>query len=218
LSVLGALTALLSAGTFVNAQGLYQLDWGGNFNTSAAAEVEDNWVANSFTVSRTDRTHLVSIILPIAANFTNQAISALVYKGSDVYDPTAGGGLVLLSKTDTTITTTSGTVVTLTLDTPVDLNVGDVFYAAVLIPGVGPGDQVFPFYADTGSGSGIGGLLQTQPLGRSFFDTGLTVGGAYDVNQGSANVTVLGGTHPVVGPGIQSPGNFALWVYATASP
>jgi hypothetical protein len=58
----------------------------------------------------------------------------------------------------------------------------------------------------------------TQALGQSFFDVALTVGGTYDLDQlpaNSANITVFGGVHPVLGnaPGdVQAPGNLPLWV------
>jgi hypothetical protein len=217
LSVLGAFAALLLTCTLARAQHMFQLDWGGGFNNSlGSSDTEDNWVANSYPISNADRTHVVSISLPLLDTFTNQPISGLIYQGFDLNDPTAGGGLVLKSRTDTTFSSTPGTIVTITLDTPVDFNVGDIMYVAVMIPGV-PSNK-FPFFEDNGSGSGLGGLLQTQPLGRSFFDAGLTVSGAWDVNQGSDNITVLGGTHPVLGPGINSPGNLALWAQGTAAP
>jgi len=163
-------------------------------------------------------THIVAISLPIGSDFTNQAISGLIYQGFDLHDPTAGGGLVLVSKTDTTFTNKGGDVITITLNTPVDFQVGDIFYAAVLIPGVpgyipGVSNGRFPFYADDPAY-----LPMPKALGRSFFDVGLTLSGPYDVNQGSANITVLGGTHPVVGAGVQDRGNLALWVHANAGP
>jgi hypothetical protein len=221
LSLLGALAVMLLASASTHAQStLYQLDWGNLFNNCATdTDTEDNWVANSYAVNSAG-THIVSISLPLAGSyparegFTNQTISALIYKGADLNDPTAGGGLVLLSQTDMKITSKFGDIVTLTLDNPVDLNPGDIFYAAVLMPGVPP--DKYPFYIDV-AGGGLN--LGTNPLGRSFFDVGLTFGGPYDVNQlpaNSANITVLGGTHPVLGSGIQSPGNLALWVNATA--
>jgi hypothetical protein len=217
LSVLGALTAVMFTGTSARAQHLFQLDWGEFFNNSATnTDIQDNWVANSFAISNADRTHVLSVSLPLADTFTNQPISALIYKGSDVNDPTAGGGLVLMQRTDTTFSSILGTVITIPLDNPVDFSVGDVMYVAVMIPQV-PADH-FPFLLDIGTGSGLGGLLQTQPLQRSFFDVGLTYGGAWDVNQGSDNITVLGGTHPVVGPGVQDAGNLALWAYGTKAP
>jgi hypothetical protein len=220
LTVLSAVTALLFTGAFAHAQStLYQLDWQQIFNNSAGStDSQDNWVANSFTVSATG-THIVSISLPLAGTsdhgqgFTNQAISALIYQGFDLHDPTAGGGLMLLGRTDTTITTKYGDIVTLTLNPPVDVASGSIIYAAVLLPGIPP--DHFPFYLDISSGSGN---LGTTALGRSFFDVGLTFGGAYDVNQlpdNSANITVMGGGHPVLGPGIQNSGNLALWVNAT---
>jgi hypothetical protein len=213
-TMLVALAALLFTGTLARAQHFFQLDWGGGFNNSAANDPEDNWVANSFPISNADRTHVVSISLPIGDAFTNQSISALIYQGFDLQDPTVGRGLVLKSRTDTTFTSSPGTIITVTLDTPADFNVGDIVYVAVMIPGVPP--TKFPFYSDTGTGSGLGGLLKTTALGRSFFDVGLSIGGTWDVNQGSDFITVLGGTHPLLGPGVQSPGNLALWASATS--
>jgi hypothetical protein len=222
LSTFCAFTALLFTGTFALAQvppmeGIYRLNWAGQFNNSAlGGEIEDSWVANSFTAVF-GYTHIVAISLPIGDDFSNQAISGLIYKGFDIHDPTAGGGLVLLSETDTTFSSTVGDVITITLNTPVDFKAGDVFYAAVLIPGVpgyapGISNGKFPFYEDDP-------LDPPSPkaLGRSFYDVGLTLSGPYDVNQGSANITVLGATHPIVGSGVQDPGNLALWVHATAS-
>jgi hypothetical protein len=184
------------------------------FNNAPTNDAEDNWVANSFPINLADRTHVVSVTLPIGDTFSNQPISALIYQGFDLQDPTVGGGLVLKSRTDTTFDSTAGAIVTVTLDTPADFKVGDIMYVAVMIPGVPP--TKFPFYSDTGTGSGLGGLLKTTPLGRSFFDVATTIGGAWDVNQGSDSITVLGGIHPILGAGIQDPGNLALWAYATS--
>jgi hypothetical protein len=214
LAVLSVLPALLFTGTSARAQTLYNLDWARRFNNSIGTETEDNWVANSYRV-RAGGTHIGAVSLPIGGNYTDQPISALIYQGYDLLDPTAGGGLILLSQTDTTITTKTGDLLTLTLDNPVDLSVGDIFYAAVLIPGV-TGDY-FPFYNDIAAASPSQSIptVGTNPFARSFFDAGLAPGAPYDINQGSDNITVLGGTHPVLGPGIQTPGNLALWVNAT---
>jgi hypothetical protein len=206
-SVFAALTAQLFAGTFADAQnvlGFYQLDWSGPINNSAGTtDTEDNWVANSYT-ARSGATHIASISLPIADTFTNQAISALIYSGVDYTNPQAGPGLVLLSETDTTFSSTPGTLLTVELNTPVDLNVGDIFYAAVLMPGVPP--LTYPFFFDS-----------SRDLGQSFYDVGLSLGAPYDINQGSANITPFGGTHPVVGAAVPA-GTLALWVNATTSP
>lgn len=204
LSILGAFTALLLTSAFAHGQAYYRLEWNERFNNSAtSSDTQDNWVANSYTASAASGANIVSVSLPIGDTFTDKPITALIYKGADLMDPTAGGGLMLLGRKDTTFSSTAGagTIVTVTFDTPIALNDGDVFYAAVLIPQV-PADH-FPFRSDTRVTSG-----------RSFFDTGLTFGGAYDVNQlpdNSANITPLGGTHPVVGPGIQDAANLALW-------
>jgi hypothetical protein len=201
LSILGVVIALPFTATFAHAQGFYQDDWSGPFNNSAGdTDTQDNWVANSFTV-RSGSTHIASITLPIADTFTNQAITALIYKGSDYVDP--GAGLTLLSQTDTTFTSVAGTLLTINLANPVDLNVGDNFYAAVLIPGVPP--LKYPFYID-----------KNRVLGQSFFDVGLTSGAPYDINQGVANITTFGDTHPVVGNAVPA-GTLALWVNATTA-
>jgi hypothetical protein len=178
-------------------------------------DTEDNWVANSFTAG--SNSHIVSVSLPIRGNFTDQSITAFIYQGFDLFDPTAGGGLVLLGQTTTTITTTRGDIVTIPLSPPVDLNSGDIFYAAVLIPAVP--SSVLPFYSDIMSSPNGADPRNTTPLGRSFFDVALTPSGTFDVmQQVSANITVFGGVHPVLGgaPGdVNDPGNLALWVKGT---
>jgi hypothetical protein len=215
-SVLCAFVALLFTGTFARAQHMFQLDWGSGFNNSFGnTDIEDNWAANSFTISNADRTHVVSISLPLLDTFNNQPISGLIYQGFDLLDPTAKGGLVLKSRTDTTFTSTPGTIVTITLDTPVDFTVGDIMYVAVMIPGV-PANK-FPFFEDENTTT-AGKALGTQPLGRSYFDVGLAPSAPWDAGQGSDNITVLGGTHPVLGPGVQYAGNLALWAYGTSAP
>ncbi len=210
-SVLCALAALLVSSTLAHAQpnSFYYLDWTERFNNSAtSSDTQDNWVANSFTAGTNSK--IVSITIPIGETFTNKPITALIYQGFDLYDPTAGGGLLLMAQQTTTFSSTVGVgnEVTVTFDNPVTLNSGDIFYAAVLIPAVGPSQ--YPFRNDASRVIGNG---------RSFFDTGLTYGGAYDINQlpdNSANITTLGGTHPIVGPGIQSAGTLALWANGVA--
>jgi hypothetical protein len=203
--VLGACAALLFAHTFAHGQAFptYQLDWTAPFNNSATgADTEDNWVANSFT-ALSDATKIVSVSLPIVYSFTEQPITALIYQGFDLMDPTAGGGLMLMAQQDATFSHTPGTfsIVTVTFDNPVTFNPGDIFYAAVLIRDVPP--DKYPFL-----------LNGTSLRGQSFFDVGLTLGGSYDINQlpaYSANVTPLGGVHPVLGGGIQDAGTLTLW-------
>jgi hypothetical protein len=173
------------------------------FNDSEGVETEDNWVANAFTVVD-GGTRLLSIEYQSGAPFVDQPISAVIYQGFDDMDPSAGGGLVRLQTTDTTITSSIGSTFTIVLDTPVDMNVGDVFYAALLIRGV-TGD-LFPFYNDA-----------TIPLGHSFFDVGPEQGAPYDLDS-TQNATVNGGTHPVVDSGVQSPGTTLLRVNATDTP
>jgi hypothetical protein len=152
-------------------------------------------------------TKIVSVSLPIVYSFTDQPITALIYQGFDLMDPTANGGLLLMAQQDATFSHIPGTftVVTVTFDNPVTFNPGDIFYAAVLIRGVPP--DKYPFLLD-------GDALR----GQSFFDVGLN-GGPYDINQlpaHSANITPLGGTHPVVGSGIQSAGTLTLWANGVA--
>jgi hypothetical protein len=173
------------------------------FNNSQGVETEDNWVANAFTVVD-GGTRLLSIELPVGDTFVNQSVSATIYQGADISDPSAGGGLVRIQTNDSTITTVLGTIVTLVFDPPVDLNVGDVFYASVLIPAVDGAH--FPFYND-------GAMI----LGHSFFDVGPTQGAPYDLDS-TANATVNGATHPVVGAGVQAAGTTHLRVNATATP
>jgi hypothetical protein len=202
-ATLGVLTALLVCGRPARADGVYQLDDGSyeeSFNNNQGMESEDNWVANSFQVNP-DGTRLLSISFVLGQPLTNVAATGVIYLGSDLSDPT---NLTRIATTDSTVSGDVGTLVTITLDTPVDLNPGDIFFAAVLIRGVA-GD-VFPFTNDT-----------DDPLGQSFFDVGPNQGDAYDLDN-TSNAVVLGGTHSVVGDGIQSPGNLILRVNATTTP
>jgi hypothetical protein len=172
-----------------------------NFNNSEGDETEDNWVANSFQIAAGAQT-LTSLSFLLSGNYTNRAITALIYTGTSLTDPHAGSGLTLVSQTDTTFSGTSGTFVTIPLAAPLTLPVGQVYWAALLMRGV-PGNQ-FPFNED-----------RDNPLGRSWFDVGPTQGGAYNVNN-TSNARVFGATnHPVVHGLIQDSGNLMLRVNAT---
>ena len=199
-AVLGILTAVLVSGSSARADYVYQLDDGSPeelFNNSETTETEDNWVANSFQVVA-DGTRLVSISLYLGQAYSNQDTFAVIYLGSSLTDPS---GLVRIATTEASVTGSAGSYATITFDQPVDLNEGDIFYAAVLLPGV-PGN-FFPFGNDTNG-----------PLGQSFFDVGPAQGAPYDLDM-TQNATVLGGTHPVVDSGVQSAGNLMLRVNAT---
>jgi len=206
LYVLAGLVALVVAVPAARAQVVYQWDNATSterFNDSQGTETEDNWVANAFTVVD-GGTRLLSITLPIGDMFVNQPASATIYQGADISDPSAGGGLVRIQTNDSMITTVLGDTVTIMLDPPVDMNVGDVFYASILLPQVDGAH--FPFFND-------GTLI----LNHSFFDVGPTQGAPYDLDN-TVNATVNGATHPVVGPMVQSPGTTLLRVNATATP
>lgn len=200
------LVAAMLTGAIARADVVYQWNDGTvteRFNNSETTETEDNWVANAFQVAD-GGTRLLSIDYRLGETFTNRPLSAIIYLGADISDPSAGGGLVRVAQTDTTVSGLQNTVVTIVLDAPVDFNVGDVFYAALLIPGVS--GKLFPFY-NQGS----------APLGHSFFDVGPAQSAPYDPDM-TQNATVLGATHPVVGAGVQNPGNLHLRVNATATP
>jgi len=201
-----AFAALMSQASVARAQVRYQLDQGAfteRFNNSELDETEDNWVANSYQVVD-GGTHIIAIEFPIGQAYTNKPASAVIYQGADLLDPSAGGGLVRLSTTDFVINSQPGDLITVTLDTPVDFNVDDIFYAAVLVPAVQfPGGMEFPWYND-------GTLL----LNRSFFDVGPAQGAPYDLDN-TANATVNGGTHPVVDSGVQSPGTTLIRAIGT---
>ncbi len=198
-----AFAALMSHASVARAQVHYTWDNGAfteRFNDSEGVETEDNWVANAFQVVA-GGTHIVSVEFPIGELYTNLTVDAVIYQGFDLHDPTAGGGLVRLSTTETTINSVPGDLITITLDTPVDLNVDDIFYAAILIRQVDGAH--FPFFNDG-----------TIPLGYSFFDVGPVQGGDYDLDQ-TGNATVNGGFHPVVHSGVQSPGTTLIRANAT---
>jgi hypothetical protein len=199
-----AFAALMSHASVARAQVQYAWDNGAfteRFNDSEGVETEDNWVANAFQVVD-GGTHIVAIEFPIGEAYQNLTVDAVIYQGFDLRDPTAGGGLVRLSTTETTINSNPGDFIVITLDTPVDFNVGDIFYAAILIRQVDGAH--FPFFNDG-----------TIPLGYSFFDVGPQQGADYDLDQ-TGNATVNGGTHPVVDSGVQSPGTTLIRADATA--
>ena len=202
----GILAALMVVGTVARADHLYRWDTGVSterFNNSEGVETEDNWVANAFEVVAAG-TRLVSIQYTLGELFAVQPATLAVYQGIDISDPSAGGGLVRIHTTETTITGIAGSDVNLAFDTPVDLQVGDVFYAAILIRGV-TGAQ-FPFHNE--------GVL---PQGHSFFDIGPKQGAPYDLDN-TANATVLGAVHPLMAITAQSAGNLFLRVNATDTP
>jgi hypothetical protein len=165
------------------------------FNNSAGPETEDNWVANSFQVAPGGEI-LTSISLELGETYTNRPITVVIYTGSSLTDPHAGTGLHRVFTTDTTVTGTNGSFATIPVY--VTLPVGQVYWAAVLLRGV-PATQ-FPFSTDSDA-----------PRGRSWFDVGPTQGGVYNLDD-TSRATVLGGTHPVVGGGVQAAGNLMLRV------
>ena len=142
---------------------------------------------------------------------SNQPVCAVIYLGADLYDPSAGGGLVRIATTDVTVTAATNTVVTIPLDNSVDLNEGDIFYAALLLPGVPA--TVFPFTMDYDFSHPE---LSPPFLGQSFFDVGPTQGAAYDLDM-TQNATLAGQIHPVVGFAMDA-GNYVIHVNATTTP
>lgn len=213
-----ALVCLLGAGTLGQAQVQYKLDMYpdvGNegFNNSFDTDIEDNWVANSFQVVD-GGTRLVSIEIINSSALNNQPATVLIYSASDPMDPTSL--TAILQTTNTTLTAPATTTLTITLDTPVDLNVDDIFYAAILMPAV-PGN-LFPFRLDF-----VFQHPELSPpfLGRSFFDVGPMIGvhqgGTFDPTMLPPNPTAMGATHPVVDMA-QDPGNLVLRVNAIQTP
>jgi hypothetical protein len=178
-----------------------------SFNNSQGTETEDCWVANSFQVTPTG-THLTQFqFLTGSTAFTNTAMTFTLYTGTSLTNP-AGLSRIVASTTNTNVTAAVNTFVTVNLATPIDLPVGQIFYAAMLIRGVT--GSTFPYSSDFGSTGA------PAPLGRSFFDVGPTQGGAYNLDV-TTNATVLGASHPVV-TFAQDPGNLALRVVATPEP
>jgi hypothetical protein len=182
------------------------------FNNSQGTETEDSWVANAFQVVA-GGTHITSFTFLVGetsagANIPSLALTYCLYTGTSLTSP-AGLSRIAGSTNSTTLTNPAvNTFVTLNLATPIDLPVGQVFYAAMLAPGT-PGN-IFPFSSDFGQTGG------PPPLGRSFFDVGPTQGAPYNLDV-TTNATVLGGSHPVVTQA-QDPGNLALRVNAVPAP
>jgi hypothetical protein len=177
------------------------------FNNSKGSEAENDFVANSFTVVA-GGTHITAVnFLAEGGNIpANQPATVAIYTGSSLTDPHAGAGLVRVATGSATLTASpAGPPLTYTIDLsqPADLPVGQVFYAALLLPNV----TTFPFAT----------WAFSTPLGRSFFDAGPTLGAPYNLDN-TGNLTVLGGTHPVLGAGVQDPGNLVLGAVATPEP
>src|ERR1700687_696099 len=199
MAVVGLVATLIVAPN-ARAQVVYQVDSGSYtelFNNSQGVETEDNFVGVLYTAVA-GGTRLLSIDLGVGRNVPdNEPVSLAIYS-FDVATYTR------IATTETTVTGTEGSVVNLPLDNPVDLNEGDMFLAAVLMRSV-PGDW-FPFLND--------GL---SPHGTSYFDVGPNQGDPYDLDN-LTNLTLLGDTHPVVGAGLQSPGDLFLRVEADVTP
>ena len=176
------------------------------FNNSQGTETEDCWVANAFQVVAAG-TRLNSISLFVGSALTNQSVTVTIYNGTSLTVP-SGLSRIVASTNTVSVTSAAETLTNIPLASPVNLSVGQIFYAAVLIRAV-PG-TLFPFASDAGETPPV------TPLGHSFFDVGPTQGAAYNLDV-TTNATVLGGTHPVV-DGAQSPGNLGLRVLATPVP
>jgi hypothetical protein len=178
------------------------------FNNSQGTETEDCWVANAFTVV-SGGTHLTAINFRTGSALTNQSCTAVIYAGTSMTSP-AGLVRIVGSTTTMSVTAAANVVQTITLTNPVDLSVGQVFYAAILLPQV-PG-TLFPFTSDHDYTT----AANSPPvLNRSFFDVGPTQGAAYNLDN-TANATVLGGSHPVVSFA-QDAANLVLTVTASGS-
>lgn len=192
---------------------LYTLEPNGGvaqfFNNSAGTETEDNFVANSFTiVPGGTRLTAVNFLAGPGSITANQPATVAIYTASSLTDPHANGGLMPVATTTTTLAQEPAgppMSYTITLNQPVDLAVGQVFYAGLLLPAIPA--KLDPFGVDPFS----------TDLHRSFFDVGPTMGAAYNVDN-TGNLTVLGGTHPVLGSGVQPAGNLVLTVAATPEP
>jgi hypothetical protein len=207
--------ALLLAASVAQAQVTYQWEslppaTGTNqtFNNSQGSETEDNWVANAFrVVAGGTRLNSISIIFGNHV-LTNQPVTVTIYNGSSLLDPSGLTRIVSSTNTVSVSVNAIDQLVNIPLANPVDLSVGQIFYAAALMPGV-PG--TWGVWSSDGNES-----PPVSPLGHSFFDVGPTQGAAYNLDN-TFNATVLGATHPVVGVA-QSPGNLGLRVLASSVP
>ena len=214
LSAIGCLLLCLISSA-ARAQVTYQLDgWPpatGNyeiFNNSQGTETEDDWVANSFTaVAGGNR--LNSITFAVGSALSSRPVTIAIYTGTSLTNP-SGLTRIVASTTNVNVTAAAGALQTIPFAAPVDLPVGQVFYAAMLMRGV-PGN-LFPYTDDhftVGASPPI--------MNRSFFDVGPTQSAPYNLDS-TSNATVLGGAHPVVGAGVQSASNLVLRVNGSPVP
>ena len=93
-------------------------------------------------------TRLQSISFLLGATLTNKPVTATIYTGSSLTNPQAGTGLsrIVASTNTVSVSGAAGTFQTIPLASPVDLAVGQDFYAALLMPAVL--GTVFPFTSD----------------------------------------------------------------------
>lgn len=208
-----AIVTVLAMTSFARAQLIYQVETlaAGSaheiFNNSVGTETEDCWVANSFTVVA-GGTRINSLTFLAGNALTGQQVTVALYTGTSLTNPS---GLIrnVPSTNTATVTVAANAFAEVPFAAPIDLPVGQIFYAALLIRGV-PG-TLFPFSSDAQS------TTPPPPAGRSFFDVGQTIGGAYNLDM-TQNATVLGGTHPVLMGVAQSAGNLAVRVNASPIP
>lgn len=174
LAVVAALAAVLPARashlyTLYNPQTTSQL-FNTPFNNSSGNEPEDNFVANSFQVVPGGE-KLTSITVLYGAPFNGfpsgpglppgTQVTAAIYTGSSLTDPTAGGGLQRIVASTTTVPLSATKTYipsafpppynnypvyqqTIQLAQPVVLQPGQIFYAALLIRNVPA--SVLPFF------------------------------------------------------------------------
>ena len=239
--VFGMFLVLLFA-QMASANVLYQKDTEAfpvNFNNSNTGEVEDVWVANSFTVVAGGE-QLDSITFKVGGTAAFQSsgpsyfqgatpVTVAIYTGTSMTDPNAGGGLQLVASSVATASPTADvlTWVTIPLANPVVLTPGQIYYAAALTYAV-PSSS-FPFFEDDHSGlfGGPNDGLTNPACLQSFFDVGPGAIGqgygainAYNLND-TQNATALGHSQPVLGGpdnNVQVYGVLELRVNAEAVP
>lgn len=221
-AIFTSLVTLCVATSFARAQVTYQVDgWPPSgtttyeiFNNSVGTETEDCWVANSFT-AQAGGNRLNSLTFALGnANPSvptlSLTVTATLYTGSSLTTPSGLSRIVASTNTVNLTNATTGSLQTIPFAAPIDLPVGQIFYAAILIRGVN--GSTFPFVGDLFTP----GPSPTNQL-RSFFDVGPTQGGAYNLDN-TANATRLGLNHPVLGGAAQSQENLVLRVNGTAVP
>ena len=193
--ILLAVVLLTSWSTLGTQAATYALDNGSiqtALNASDGTEPRDNWFGNVFT-AQAGATLITRVDLGVYTTTPNSTASVVLYRVTDPGGNPAAGATRLYTQSFTPLTGdgTNPALQQIALSTPVKINAGDRFLAAVFIPNViaEPPNDVYPFLLDTsGVASGtywsrsnpnsfnLDDLSQAKPINEPLVTGGWTPG------------------------------------------